>query len=146
MPITDSDLARLVGAGFDPYEFVEFVSVSSLQCEYPDVRLEHGYFYMCLARREDKSCVFAVDSEGGLRCSVHGNHPRLCQIYPMDPLSGSVRRKHVCPPKMRYSPSVEDVFSSEQAELSEYSNKVRRWNSASGLRRCGVDFIGYLLR
>jgi len=79
-------LERLESEHISFEELIDWISISDFQSEYPDIRLDNGYFYMVLAKDERGDCVFASRNQHTLRCTIHGRHPILCKIYPFDPI------------------------------------------------------------
>ena len=145
VPLTCSDLRRLVSAGHEPSDFLDWIPVGSLDSTYPDVRLSDGYYYMVLGRRGDGACVFSVGCDGSLRCGVHGSHPIVCRLYPFDELSGGFKRKAACAVRREPDFDVPGLGAQRRLEWGEYSSKVRAWNGRRVEARGREDFVRYVL-
>jgi Fe-S-cluster containining protein len=141
--LTHMDVARIMGRGFMPSDFVDWIDVTDYDTVYPDVLIGSGYRYMVLRRDDSGVCCLANRENNALRCKVHGDHPLVCRIYPYDEISGGVMAGRVCP-----YPGVKDVSglsAARRSELREYESLARRWNAFPRLGRGPADFFGFIL-
>ena len=145
VPITGSDLRRIMEAGRSVGEFVGWLDVGSFDTSYPDVRLDDGYKYMVLARRQDGTCVLAKEEDGRLRCGIHGHHPLVCRIYPFNPFQGGLVRKPMCRRAGRPYKIIRELGQRNRAELKEYLAKVERWNRGRKKGRSADEFLEFIL-
>jgi len=145
IPLTCSDVKRLVERGLDPLDYIDFSRVGSIESAYPDVRLGDGYYYMVLRRRADEACALSSESSGNLICSIHGSHPTVCRLYPFDEFTGGFRGKVTCERYGRADFDVGELADKRRSEHEEYALKVRQWNGSCRERRSAPDFISFLL-
>ena len=93
MPLTHADLKRLSDGGLNHRDYIAWVSVDELDSAYPDVRLQDGYYYMGLKRVGNGLCILADNRGGKVRCAVHGIHPIVCRVYPVNPFDMTLLKK-----------------------------------------------------
>ncbi|VVB52721.1 Putative zinc- or iron-chelating domain protein [uncultured archaeon] len=146
VPVSDSDVRRLAASDLSPLEYVDFCDVAKIESEQQDIRLDDGYYYMVLKRREDGACVFSRQNNGVLRCSVHGYHPMLCRIYPFNPVNAQLRDKYSCAAPPKIFKDLQETAVQAAVEHGFYSRKVRIWNQMRRETRTREEFIRYVLR
>lgn len=142
IPVTTDDVLDICRQGHDISDFVAFYPVGSLESEYPDARLTNGYFYMGLKKHSGGACVFLEDGAG---CTIHGSHPLICRIYPFDPYTMKMRKKHVCPVDERPGRDLGETFGAENMRLCRYIEAVDMWNRTRRTDRSEDAFLKYLL-
>ncbi|MBD3388304.1 MAG: hypothetical protein GF416_04435 [Candidatus Altiarchaeales archaeon] len=131
VPVTDSDLRRLMECGVDVSDCVGFISICEMSSSYPDVRLDDGYYHMVLERLGG-ACVLAIRAGGGLRCGVHGHHHLACQLYPINAVTGKPKKGHICHFKGFDGVDHAGLGERNVREVRGYGRKVRAWNQTRG--------------
>src|SRR3989338_363347 len=78
-----SDITSIQNStGLNPIDFIEFESVDNMWSIFADVLIYKNYYYLTLRRRKDEHCIFAEKENKRLVCSIYGNHPLACRMYP----------------------------------------------------------------
>jgi Fe-S-cluster containining protein len=143
--VTGDDLLRLYSSDRNVQDLVDWEAAGSFDTTYPDVRLVGGYCYMVLKRRPDGSCSLSSKKDGVVRCSVHGSHPMLCQVYPFDDSIGRVSDRRLCRLKPKPPANIMSLCKKRRDEKEQYTRKVEMWNREYKGPRRREDFIKYLI-
>jgi Fe-S-cluster containining protein len=163
VPLTDADLRRLLEAGRDPLEHVEWLTPDEIDMTgEPETWVRLSGLRLMVLKWRDDACSFWGSSEG---CTVYDARPLACRTYPLWATFGRrggvkrlrlidgsasvcdfARDGHVDVPTLRAD------TQRQTTELVRYAERVAGWNRLQNRRirfrqalEGGEDFIRWLL-
>jgi len=125
--------------GLNPIDFIELESVDNMWSMFPDVFIDKNYYYLTLRRQKDERCIFAREIENRkLTCSIHGNHPLACRLYPFKlTIDNRVAKRgdvdcHGIFEKKKIDGELKILQEAIHHEIHFFEQKAHDWNKSGG--------------